>query len=168
MLFQKIIFTVFIVLGLLFTEVISETSEIDVQSDLLEQSYFEHGMTFMIPGGANYTMGYWWKRMGFRFTVGGLPAVLLGTQLEARVRLVDKVKVRHSLSAGIGTTFMRGNVQNNYYHYGAGFYNIRFKRFFTQIGIASGYGTYKNPQGLLQCGFLIRKGIQQEKVREKI
>lgn len=166
MIFKKVIFLAIILISICF----SESKIYQKNKSLLNQSYFEHGMVFITPGGANYTLGYWWRRMGFRYTIGYLPATLFGTQIEARIRLIDKIKIRHSLSMGAGTIVMGGTGfiedRKSNYQYLAGCYNLRLKRFFAQVGIAGGFGNFSNPQALFQCGFLFRrdpKDIQQKK-----
>lgn len=151
---KKVLLFIFTLIALFFSYSFATTSS----KCLLDQKYFEQGVVFLTPGGANYTLGYWWNRLGMRYTLGYVPKSLFGSQIELRFRLIDKIKYRHSLSFGLGSSIMsRGKIfpePQHYYHYVAGFYNFRYKHFFSQLGIGGGFGTISSPRALFQCGFI--------------
>ena len=98
-------------------------------------SYLEFGITNSICT-AQPNIGYWWKRMGFRFSGMYLNKDCHEYNINIGYRLYDSKKVQHSIN--LLTSWVVGSDPGADYKFGATgiAYSLNYRGFFLELGFA--------------------------------
>ncbi len=153
-----------VALVLIGTNVFAQEDEFDNKSNKAKPRH-DLACTIGLPGILNlsYTASFT-KRVGTRLTGGGLfsDGHWFGLQGELFVTLEHSKTFTADLSVGVSAVDVDSDEDDGSIAYAAIFANIRYRRFFFQIGtgpVLSGSGDFKDDGGVLpfQLGIILAK-----------